>query len=197
MTRAEKILLFGSLYGLYGGFNPTELKTNLLYRNLGRGYRQMIEGFDGTNATVVTYFGNKAVRREYVNYNMLPDNIIDEILYLFQMWESMNTGRGRWDGNRWRYGRWQNNTWYDGRWYDGRWHGGGWRGGHWYDDDGDHGHDNGHGGGHGGGNDDHGHGGGQGGGGGQGHGGHGPGHPGQGHGHDDEGTPRHGGYSET
>lgn len=124
MTREEKIYSIKNIIRDFGEFDTKNLNVKAIYQNMGGGRRRMLESFADDNVEVVNYLGNSRKGVDYLSYEDLSDDDVDEILTMSQLWENKNLkyrdrnpGRGWKDGRDWKdWGDWRDNKYNWGNW---------------------------------------------------------------------------------
>lgn len=77
------------IIGNYGGFSVGELQaeSSPIVESLGSTY-VLAESFDINCATLVTYVNDNEVDENYVSYTELEKDVLEEILFLAEMYEA-------------------------------------------------------------------------------------------------------------
>jgi len=90
MTHEKKIYEIKRIINEYGEFGGDHLQVRVILKTMPNGMRQVVDAFYKDKVEVATYMGNKKVSVDYMSYDYLPDNILDEILTVAREWERTN-----------------------------------------------------------------------------------------------------------
>jgi hypothetical protein len=90
MTRQDKIYEIRRIIDDFGEFGGDHLQVRVVLKTFPNGMRQVVDAFYRDKVEVATYMGNKKTRIDYMTYDYLPENILDEILVVGNEWEKSN-----------------------------------------------------------------------------------------------------------
>lgn len=90
MEKEELIYQIFRIIGDYGSFTTADVAADSspCIASLGSHTHQLIEQFGPFKVTAITYVHDTEVDEDYIRYNDLSEDILEEILVLAEIWEA-------------------------------------------------------------------------------------------------------------